>query len=91
MIDALGERAERDEVLSFIEKITNWKLPNLHILAMSRPDPVTNDYLGSKAVNLQSTLVNVEIRIHTHESLQSGSQLKKWRPEIKEEIMTTLM
>lgn len=94
VLDALDECTEQDDLLSFIEEITDWKLDGLHILATSRQDQMTNERLASRisdSVDLQSAIVDLDIRVHIRERLRSDFSLKKWPPKVKEEIEKSLM
>jgi ankyrin repeat domain-containing protein 50 len=89
VLDAIDECGEEDKLLSTIEEITNWELKNVHILATSRPHPVIKDRLSSRvsdAVDLQSALVDADIRLYIREHLQNDFRLKRWSLVVKEEI-----
>jgi hypothetical protein len=94
MIDALDECVEHDNLLLFIEEITDWELDNLHILATSRPDQIMKESIASRTsytVNIQSAVVDVDIQIHIHERLQNDVRLHKWPLKVKQEIEMSLM
>jgi len=94
VLDALDECTEQDDLLLFLEEITDWGLDNLHILATSRPDQITRECLVSRtsdAIDLQSTLVDADILTHVCERLQNDVRLRKWPPKVKDEIQVTLM
>jgi hypothetical protein len=94
VLDALDECSEQDDLLSFLEEIADWKLDPLHILVTSRPDRMTIERLACKfsnAIEIQSAIVDVDIRIHILERLQNDFQLSKWRMNVQDEIEASLM
>jgi hypothetical protein len=94
VLDALDECTEQDDLVSFIEEITDWDLDNLHVLATTRPNQITNEYIASRTsyiINIQSTVVDEDIRIHVRERLQKDVQLRKWPSNVRQEIEMSLM
>jgi hypothetical protein len=94
VLDALDECIEQDDLLSFLEDVTDWGLDNLHILATSRPDHITRECLVSRitdAIDLQNALVDEDILTYVRERLQNDVRLRKWQPKVKDEIEMTLM
>jgi len=93
-IDALDECSEREELLCLIEEIANWKIDTLHILATSRKEQDIEHCLSpivSNQIDIQSTLVDADIRIYIRERLQSDRRLRKWSADAWLEIETALM
>jgi hypothetical protein len=93
VIDALDECAEPDDLLSFIEEVTGWGLDNLHILATSRRNQIT-EFVASRTsytINIQSAVVDMDIQTHIRERLQNDIRLRKWPLKVKQEIESGLM
>ena len=94
ILDALDECGDREQLLSLIEDITEWKLGTLHMLTTSRKEQDIDDCLGplvSAKINLESALVNVDIQTHLHERLRNDAKLKKWPTKVHEQIEVALM
>jgi hypothetical protein len=94
ILDALDECGDREQLLSLIEDITEWKLGMLHVLTTSRKEQDIDDCIGpivSAQINLHSALVNVDIQTHLHERLKNDLKLKKWPTKVHEQIEVTLM
>jgi len=94
VIDALDECYEREELMILIEEIVDWKLETLHILATSRKEQDIADCLLSRVsneINIQSTVVDADIRIHVHDKLQNDRKLRKWSADAQMEIETALV
>jgi ankyrin repeat domain-containing protein 50 len=93
ILDALDECAERDDLLLFLRDITNWHL-NTHILVTSRCNAVILKFLVPRithSINLGSAPVDTDIRLWVHEQLQEDNRLRRWAPDVKEEIEASLM
>jgi hypothetical protein len=94
ILDALDECTEREELLGLIEKIIDWKLKRLHILATSRREKdieETLELLITGQICIQSALVNADICIHIREQLQNDPKLRKWPENVRMEIEKTLI
>jgi hypothetical protein len=94
VLDAVDECAEPDDLLSFIEEVTDWELVNLHILATSRPNQITEESIASRTlhtINIQSAVIDVDIQIYIRERLQNDIRLRKWPLKVKQEIESGLM
>ncbi len=93
IIDALDECSDRQEFLSFINGIIDWKVGKLHILATSRKETDISEVLDpliTEQISIQN-LVNADIRLYVQERLRNDTKLKKWPDKIRMEIETTLM
>ncbi len=93
IIDALDECSDRQELLSFINGIIDWKVGKLHILATSRKETDISEVLDpliTEQISIQN-LVNADIRLYVQERLRNDTKLKKWPDKIRMEIETTLM
>ena len=98
VLDALDECTDRSELLDVIEEIHGWKLGTLHFLVTSRKEKDIQESLepliGSyEQMNIQSVLVDDDIRAYIQERLRTDRQLKRWqtRPEVQGEIEKELM
>ena len=94
VLDALDECTEREELLALIERIVGWKIGKLHILATSRREREIEETLQpliTCQICIQSALVDADINLHVHETLQNDKKLKKWPVHVRMEIEATLM
>ena len=98
ILDALDECVERDELLEYLKQILSWEDVNVHVLATSRREPEIEDALTpltntQTRINIQSNLVNADIRTYVHDRLQVDRKLKRWQknPKVQREIEDTLM
>lgn len=96
VIDALDECGDREQLLSLITEIVSNNDLDVRILMTSRRE---GDIEGTLApivpnkINIQSALVNDDIRTFVKSRLSSNARLIKWcrNPDIKDGIETTLM
>ena len=98
ILDALDECEDRHEILTVVGQIVSWEIANLHMLVTSRREREIDEVLTSfshsrNRINIQSTLVNKDIRTYVHDRLQDDSKLKRWQrvPKVQLEIEDTLM
>lgn len=98
ILDALDECAEREELLVDLREIISWEGVNLHVLATSRRERDIEDELKTwsnlrNCINIQSTLVDADIRTYIHDRLQVDRKLRRWQKnrEMQSEIENTLM
>ena len=94
IVDALDECLEREKLLGLIEDIAGWKISTLHILATSRKEQDIEDCLSSivsSQINIQSSLVNADIRIHVRDRLRKDRKLQKWSAHAQAEIEAALI
>ena len=94
ILDALDECIDREDLLTFIRELTNLKLRNLLILVTSRREKDIEDELSSIAnynINIQSVLVDTDIRIYIRDRMAIDIKLKKWPNSVQNEIITALM
>ena len=94
VLDALDECSEREDLLNLIEEIIDWKIETLHLLATSRKEQDIDDCLSSRVsneINIQSSLVDADIRVHVRDQLRKDRKLKKWSPAAQSEIETALV
>lgn len=98
ILDALDECKDRQELLAGIEEMIRWKTGKLHMLVTSRKENDIEEWLNPLSneegkICIQSALVNDDIRTYVHERIQIDRGLKRWqkKPEVQQEIETTLM
>ena len=97
IIDALDECKEREQLLGDIQNFVKWQLGGLHILVTSRRewdikqtlDPLLNE---NQTIDIQSEVVDRDIRIYVREILQNAKGLNRWRnkPGVQDEIEKAL-
>ena len=98
ILDALDECIDRVELLNAIEEIQNWKFGNLHLLVTSRKEKDIQESLehllgNDGEIDIQSALVDHDIRAYVQERLSTDRGLKRWQthPEVQDEIEKALM
>ena len=97
IVDALDECKEREQLLDDIRDFVEWQLRGLHILVTSRREGDIKVRLDSlldedQNIDIQSEVVDRDIRIYVREILQSAQGLRRWRnkPLVQEEIERAL-
>ena len=97
MVDALDECKEREQLLADIQEFIQWQLEGLHILVTSRREgdiKVTLDPLVNvnQNIDIQSEVVDRDIRVFVREVIQSAQGLRRWRnkPVVQDEIEKAL-
>ena len=97
IIDAIDEcpkNGERDELLAAISDIQSRSIDTFHILVTSRRESdieaVLLPMVTTPAISLQGSHVDLDIQSHISHQLATDPKLKKWSPEIKDEIRHTL-
>jgi hypothetical protein len=99
IVDALDEcpsgDGERTTLTALLTEFSKWSLPNLHILVTSRKEPDIDEALAPLLTNppicIQSKQVDADIKVHVRTQLAIDLNLKKWSPQIKEDIETSLV
>lgn len=98
VLDALDECKSRSDLLRAIETINVWQHDGLHTLVTSRQERDIGEMLEplaqeSSIINLQTSVVNEDIRTYVRSRLLLDGPFKKWqkRPEVLEEIETRLL
>ena len=97
ILDALDEFKQRQDLLDHIQEIVECDSGSLHILVTSRRewdikqtfDPLLND---NQNIDIQSEVVDRDIRVYVRELLQSAKGLSRWhnKPEVQDEIEKAL-
>ena len=94
VLDALDECTDREELLTFLHELINSKQQDLRVLATSRRERDTEDQLSSIAIyniNIQSAIVDEDIRVYVRDRLATDIKLRKWPPVVQEEITAAMM
>ena len=94
VLDALDECTDREELLTLLDELITSKQPSLHVLATSRREKDIEDQLSHIArynVNIESAVVDEDIRIYVRDRLDTDARLKKWPAAVQEEITNVMM
>lgn len=94
MLDAMDECADREDFLSFIHELVNLHQQGLHIMITSRREKDIEEqlaFLVTYNINIQSAVVDEDIRVYVHDRLATDNKLKKWPKAVQKEIMTVMM
>ncbi|KIX09177.1 uncharacterized protein Z518_00256 [Rhinocladiella mackenziei CBS 650.93] len=94
VFDALDECTDREELLSFLVELMSSKPRDIHILATSRREKDIEEELTPVVdhnLNIQSALVDSDIRLYIRDRMETDKKLKKWPPSVQDEITTALM
>lgn len=93
ILDALDECTDREDFITFIHELVYSQKKGLRIIITSRREKDIEEQLGSIAnynVNIQSAIVDEDIRIYVRDRLATDSKLKKWPGKVQEDIITVL-
>lgn len=97
MIDALDEcideNGTRREILTFLAELSDWALPQVHVLITSRPEPDIQ-----KSLSCLKRLNSICIQSHQQDDIEkyvksvltTDPDLAKWSVEVKGEIQDGL-
>jgi hypothetical protein len=94
VLDALDECRDQEQLLALVEEIVDWKIGKLHLLVTSRTERDIADCIGplvTAKINLDSTVVDADIKTHLRERLRNDSKLKRWPVKVHEQIEVVLM
>ena len=94
ILDALDECTDRENLLTFIRNLVASKLSGLRILATSRREKDIEEQLRPIAdhnINIQSAIVDEDIRVYIRNRLATDTKLKKWPLSVQDEIITVMM
>ena len=93
ILDALDECTDREDFITFIHELVDLQKGGLRIIITSRREKDIEEQLGSIAnynVNIQSAIVDEDIRIYVRDRLATDIKLKKWPGKVQEEIISVL-
>ena len=94
ILDALDECADREDLLDFLSSFVQLKLAGVRILATSRRErDIEERLLPSTAynINIQSAVVDEDIRLYIKARLATDAKLKKWSDSVRIEILDALI
>lgn len=94
VLDALDECANREDFLQFLSRIVAAKPTGLRLVATSRREKDIEEVLSSIATynfNIQSAVVDEDIRIYIQDRLANDHKLKKWPAAVHHEILDKLI
>ena len=94
VIDALDECSDQDEVLAVLTAIADWRLHNSHVLATSRRERYIEERLTrivSSHTNLDSDLVDEDIRCSLRTTLMKDLRFRIWTAAERQEMEDTMM
>ena len=94
LVDALDECTDREDLFELIEALMAWNIHGMHLLATSRKEndiSVSLEPLVTRQLDIQSALVDADIRVHILERLSNDAKLEKWSVDVKKEIEDALM
>ena len=80
--------------MTFVGNLVDSFIENLHIMITSRRNKDIEDQLGSLTdykINIQSAIVDEDIRVYLHNRLATDSKLRKWSEDVRVTIVTALM
>ena len=94
ILNALNECIDRENFIVFIRELIHLQHENFRIMITSRSKKNIEKQLNSIAnydINIQSIIVNENIRIYVRNRLVTNSKLKKWSRKVQENIVAILM
>lgn len=98
VFDALDECEDCQMLLSFIDRLMDWKSGKLRVIATSRKEKDIEDFFKAKLddekrLSIQNEKVDEDIRSYIHEKLQSDRRFERWQkqPKVQEKIEKKLM
>ena len=98
VLEALDECTDRDELMTIINALAEWRLERLHILVTSRKErdieaSLESIVVKSNMISLRDSIVDQDIQRYVRHRLSVDKSLKKWQkdPEICNEIEVALM
>lgn len=80
--------------MSFIGELVHLQKEDLRIMITSRREKDIEEQLGPIAnhdINIQSAIVDEDIRVYVRNRLATDSKLSKWPEKVKEKIITAIM
>ena len=93
-LDALDECTDREDLLTFVCNVVDSKLIGLRVMATSRREKDVEDQMRPRAdhdINIQSAVVDEDIRVYIRDRLVTDSKLKKWPKSVRDEITSVMM
>ena len=98
IIDALDEcppiNGERAKLVTMLDTLKNFGIPQLSILVTSRMESDLNGLAHMSTfppVNIQTSELEGDIRLHVRNQLSNDSKLRGWPPDLRDEIEVELV
>ena len=94
ILDALDECVDREDFMVFVREVVHSQQEGLRIMITSRREKDIEEQLGTIAdydVDIQSAVVDEDIRIYVRDRLATDNKLKKWPEKVQEDIVAVLM
>lgn len=94
MLDAMDECVDREDFLTFIRELVTSQQQGLRVMITSRRERDIEEKLNLLAhynIDIQSAIVDEDIRVYIRDRLVTDSKLKKWSDLVQKEIITVLM
>lgn len=94
LIDALDECTDRESLFAVLNGIMEYKIASLHLLTTSRDLTDIHESLHPLVtchLPIQNAFVDDDIRALVLETLSNDVKLRKWPPDVQEEIENTLV
>jgi sulfur transfer complex TusBCD TusB component (DsrH family) len=93
VLDGVDECGVRGRILEILQEISNWNIPQLHMLIASRRESDIERTLSkicSHTCHMDAININEDISKHVQQSIDEDSRLNRWPTEIQEEIARTI-
>ena len=94
VIDALDECTDREDLLTFICDLIGFKLKGLRVVAASRRERDIEEQLRPITdfeIDIQSAVVDNDIRIYVQGQLSEDAKLRKWEQSVHDDITNVIM
>ncbi len=94
ILDALDECVERQKVLSLVKQFVKSRTGKVHVLVTSRYEVDIEEQLLpiiTEQIQIESHLIEPDIRSHIQQQLQTNPRLKKWPQKVKERMESALV
>ena len=94
ILDALDECVDREDFMVFVREMVHSQQEGLRIMITSRREKDIEEQLGNIAdynIDIQSAVVDEDIRIYVRDRLATDNKLKKWPGKVQEDIVAVLM
>lgn len=94
ILDALDECSDHERLLELIVDLTGIQQQGLHLMLTSRQEKDIEEHLrpiSNCSINIQSAIVDEDVRVYVHDRLSTDIKLKKWPILIQDEIQSAMM
>ena len=93
VLDALDECTDREELMTFVRELVDLQQESLRVMITSRREKDIEDQLSPVAnynINIQSAVVDEDIRVYVRDRLATDSKLRKWPGNVQNDIFAVL-